>query len=122
MIVRALATGLALNRCAFGLGYLAAPARAGRGWIDRDAERPPTQVMIRGLGARDLALGLGSLRALLDEDGSPRPWFAAHALADAADLVATLAAGPTLPRRNLLFASAMAGASTAVAIAGALAA
>ena len=122
MRVRALATALALNRCAFGLAYLAAPARAGRGWIDRDAERPPTEVMIRGLGARDLALGLGALRALLDDQGSPRPWLAAHALADAADLAATLAARDALPRRNLLFASGMAGTSTAIAIAGALSA
>jgi hypothetical protein len=119
MIARGLATALALNRCAFGGAYLVAPERAGRGWIDRDAERPPTQIMIRGLGARDLALGLGSLRALLADDGAPRPWFAAHALADAADLAATLAAREALPQRNLLFASAMAAASTAIAIAGA---
>lgn len=71
---------------------------------------------------RVLATALALNRCAFGEDGSPRPWFAAHALADAADLVATVAAGPTLPRRNLLFAGAMAGASTAVAIAGALAA
>jgi hypothetical protein len=76
--------------------------------------------MIRGPGARDLGLGIGALGALLDDAGAPRPWFAAHALADGADIAATLAARDALPRRNLLFASAMAGVCTAIAIGGAL--
>jgi hypothetical protein len=118
-VVRHLAAALALNRCAFGLGYLIAPERMGRGWVDRAAEQPPTQVMIRGLGARDLALGAGGLWSILDDNESPRPWFAAHALADAADLVATLAARQDLPRRRVAFAGTMAAVSTAIAVAAA---
>jgi hypothetical protein len=118
-VVRYLATALALNRTGFGFGYLLAPARMGRGWIDKAALRPATQVMIRGLGARDLALGVGGLRALSDSDQSARPWFAAHALSDAADLIATLAASRDLPRRRVAFAGAMAGVSTAIAVAAA---
>ena len=119
MDLRRLATGLALNRCAFGLGYLIAPERTGRGWIDRAAAQPATQVMIRGLGARDLALALGALWALREPNRSSRAWFAAHAVADAADLAATLAAARDLPLRRVLFASVMAGGSTAIALAAA---
>jgi hypothetical protein len=116
-VVRHLATALAVNRCAFGIGYVVAPRRMGRGWVDTAAERPPTQVMIRGLGARDLALGIGGLWSVLDDGQSERPWFAAHALSDATDLVATFAARRDLPRRRVAFAGAMAAASTAIAIA-----
>ena len=114
-----LGAALAVNRCAFGVGYLLAPERTGRGWVDRAAGNEPTQVMIRGLGVRDLALGLGALGALSHGGVSARPWFAAHALSDAADLAATLAARRALPLRRVLFASAMAAASTAVAVAAA---
>jgi hypothetical protein len=110
---------LAVNRCAFGLGYLVAPARTGRGWVDRSAADPGTQVMIRGLGVRDLGLGLGALAALQKGDQAAKPWFAAHAAADTADLVATLAAGRALPARRIVFASLMAGASAAIAWAAA---
>jgi hypothetical protein len=118
-VVRYLAAALALNRCAFGLGYLLAPARMGRGWVDQAAERPATQVMIRGLGARDLSLGIGALWSIANDEASVRPWFAAHALSDAADLVATVAASKDLPPRRVAFAGAMAGVSTAIALAAA---
>jgi|1186.fasta_scaffold297028_2 hypothetical protein len=122
MVVRLLATGLALNRCAFGIGYLVAPAETGRGWIGRVSRHPGTQVFTRALGARDLALGLGALRALwAGGDTEARAWMAAHALSDGVDLAATLAARRPLPRKGVRFASAMAGASTAVAVLGATA-
>jgi hypothetical protein len=75
--------------------------------------------MVRGLGARDFALGIGALHALAAEAPSARQWLAAHALADASDLVATVAARADIPTRNLIFASGMAGASTAIAVTGA---
>jgi len=115
-----LGAGLAVNRCAFGLGYLLAPERTGRGWIDMAAKRPGAQVMIRGLGVRDLALGLGALGALASDTASSRPWFVAHALADTADLIATLAARHALPARRVVFASVMAGGSAAIATAAAI--
>jgi hypothetical protein len=98
MTVRALATGLAVNRCAFGIGYLLAPERTARGWIGAIAGHPATGVFTRALGARDLALGLGALRALRSgDDEQARAWLAGHALADGTDLVATLAARRALP-------------------------
>lgn len=122
MTVRTLALGLAVNRCAFGIGYLAAPASTASRWIGRAARAPGTGVFARALGARDLALGLGALRALMRrDDEQARVWLAAHALSDGTDLVATLAARRGLPRAGVAFASAMAAASTAIAVAGATA-
>jgi hypothetical protein len=119
--ISVLATGLAANRTLFGVGYLAAPARAGGGWFEDAAEDPRSAAPIRALGARDLVLGLGALWALRGGGADPRAWFAAHAVSDGVDLVATLAAHRHLSTRALGFASAMAGVSTAIALSAALA-
>jgi hypothetical protein len=75
--------------------------------------------LVLGLALNRCAFGLGALWAIRAGDRSAPRWMAAHALADASDLAATLAARSTIPKRNLLFASVIAGASTAVAVAGA---
>jgi hypothetical protein len=116
-----LSGALAANRVAFGAAYLLAPGRTGCSWIGKLAEREPTRVFTRALGARDLALGVGALRALLRrEPAEARNWMAAHAVADGTDLAATMAARKSLPPQGLRFASAMAAASTAIAITGML--
>jgi hypothetical protein len=117
--ISVLATALAANRTLFGIGYLAAPARFGGGWFEEAAEDDRTAAVIRSLGARDLVLGLGALRAQRGGGSDPRAWFAAHALSDGVDLVATLAARRHLSSRAAAFASAMAGISTAIAMAAA---
>lgn len=119
-MIKKLAAALAINRIAFGIGYLVAPERAGSGWIAGAAGDRRTQIFVRALGARDLALGAGALRALTAGTGSARAWFGAHAVADTADLAATFAARESLPQRNVAFAGAMAGASTAIAVAAVL--
>ena len=119
--ISVLGTGLAANRSLFGIAYLVAPARSGGGWIGKPAEDERTAVMTRALGARDLVLGLGALWAQRGGGTDARAWFAAHALADGVDLLATLGARESLRSRNLAFATAMAGASTAIALAATLA-
>ena len=122
MEIRTLATGLAVNRILFGGGFVASPARAGRTWIgSRHARRQDTGVFARALGARDLALGAGALRALRrgDDEGA-RAWFAAHAVADGVDFLATLAARRALPAGPAGFALLVAGGSTAIGVASAL--
>lgn len=116
---RILAGALAVNRILFGANYLARPASAGPSWIGRAARKPGAQVMIRSQGARDLALGLGALSALVRRDGEARAWMAAHALADGVDAAATWAARDRLPRRRARLALAIAAGSTAVALLGA---
>lgn len=116
--IRKLAIALAVNRVGFGVGYLAAPGRVGSGWIGKPATDERTKVFTRALGARDLALAAGALRALLRRDDSASDWMAAQALADAVDLGASIAARDRLPESGFRFALGMAGVSTAVAAAG----
>jgi hypothetical protein len=61
--VRTLATGLAVNRPLFGASFMAATERSSRSWISIDAATGGGRVMTRATGARDLALGVGALRA-----------------------------------------------------------
>jgi hypothetical protein len=121
MPLRILAALLAVNRVAVGGRYLLQPKAAGSTWIGRRAaRRPATQVFVRAQGARDVALGAGAAAALATGPASSaRMWMAAHALADAADLAATLVAKDRLPKRRSTFAASVAGASLAVAAAAA---
>jgi hypothetical protein len=116
VVGRLMAILLSLNRIGFGLAYLLAPAPAGQGWIGRAARDPATQVFVRGHGARDLALGAGSLATLVPRQApSARLWLAAQAVADASDVAATLLARRRIPRSGFRFALTMASVSTAVA-------
>ena len=123
MLLRNLATGVAAGRIAFGAGLVLAPRLLAGPWIGARAGDPRTQLVIRGFGARDLALGVGGLRALHGGDAGPaRWWFAAQALGDATDLVVTLAAGDALPRPVkagvAVLASGAVAIGCAVAVAG----
>jgi hypothetical protein len=120
-VPKALAATLALNRIAFGLGYLLRPEQARTSWIGRAARKPGAQVMIRSQGARDVALGAGALRALgRGEDRELRAWATAHAVCDMVDLVVTWAARDDLPKRRARLAMGIAGASTLVGAAAAV--
>lgn len=113
-IMRTLATGLAVNRVLFGLGFLAAPDKAVPPWLGRKATRnEASRILAQSFGARDVALGLGALEALSNGRGSARTWFAGHAIADGADFVETLMA-KDLPRRGRLIGLALAGGSALI--------
>lgn len=86
-LVRALAAG----RVAAGAALAVAPGLAGRAWIGPAASRPRVKVMVRATGGRDLALGLGTLRAL-ERGGDVRSWVVLSAACDAVDATATLLA------------------------------
>jgi hypothetical protein len=116
MNVRPLATGLAVNRVLFGTGFVVAPERSSRGWISIDGATAGGRVMTRATGARDIAIGLGALRALRS-GADARPWFAAQLVSDASDFLATWAERRELPALSVAFALTAAGASTAVAAA-----
>jgi hypothetical protein len=103
---------LAIGRIAIGAGLLAAPAVAGRVWIGRDAHHGGTRVFARGFGARDIALGAGTLAALR-AGHSVRPWLAGALLADVADAAATWLAREHIPAAGARIAVAV--ASTAAA-------
>jgi hypothetical protein len=77
---------LSVVRIVIGAALVVAPGAAGRRWIGDAATDPRVKVAVRGLGARDLALGLGALRAL--ERGEPaRGWVQLAAIGDTTDAV-----------------------------------
>lgn len=109
---RDLARLQALGRVAAGVGLTFAPRAVAAGWIGpRDAGRTGTRVIVSAMGARDLALGLGQVRAVANGFGAP-PWIAAGVLADATDLVATWRARDELPALGVAAIAAVAGSST----------
>jgi hypothetical protein len=94
-------------RIAYGAALVAAPARLGRRWLGPASDAAPTQVPLRGLGAREVIMHAGALVAAAR--GAPlRPWLAGSIAGDLSDLAATLSGRDELPR----------GAGTATALAG----
>lgn len=110
MDARPLLTPIALGRLALGALLVAKPqGLVGSGWIGgEEAQRPATTLLLRSVGARDVALGLGTLAAA--RSGSPlRPWLLGATLADAVDLAATFAAGKSIPTLGRVAIAALAG-------------
>jgi hypothetical protein len=114
---RALLTQLSTARLFVGAAFIAAPGRAAAGWIGADGHRDAVYVLARAFGARDAALGAGTLAALRG-GGSARPWILAGLAADATDLAATLIAGDRIPAPARIGISAVA---TSALVVGALA-
>lgn len=74
----------ALGRLAFGAAALAAPVTSGRLLAGEGGATPDAAAFLRGMGGREIGIGLGLLKAL--RDGSPvAPWLVAGVLADAGD-------------------------------------
>jgi hypothetical protein len=115
------ARAIAAGRVLAGLGFLAAPGLAGRGWIGEDADSPGVQAIFRALGIRDLILGLLTLH-VVDRPGVGARTVATCAVADAVDGAATFAARDRLPRSAatavtaIAAGSALSGAVLAVAL------
>lgn len=114
MSPRAFLTTLAIGRLAIGAALTAKPAsQAGAAWIGpEEAQRPATGVLFRAAGARDMALALGMLGAMR-EGSRLRPWLIAATFGDAVDLVATFAAGKTIPPRSRATIALLAGSAIA---------
>ncbi|MDO8210091.1 hypothetical protein [Conexibacter sp. CPCC 206217] len=111
MSPRTLVTGIALGRLAIGAALVVAPRKVfGPGWIGTEAERPPAGVLLRAVGARDVALGLGTLIAL-KQGSSLEPWVLGATIADGTDFFATLAAGQSIPAAGRAGVGALAGGS-----------
>ena len=112
MQARDLALGLAGGRIAIGVVSLLAPRLVGRAMMGPEGDSGGIRLLLRVVGVRDLALGIGVLVAL-DRDAPVRGWLRASAAVDGLD-----AAGSLLARRHLrptVFPAA-AGAATAGAL------
>ena len=110
-----MAVAQARGRIALGAGLVLAPALAGRAWIGADGGRPGAKLLARGLGARDVGIGLGVVIAL-DRGAPVRGWLEASALADAVEFVATLGARDEVPAAVLPAILAMAGGSAVLSV------
>ena len=111
MTARTLARLQAAGRAALGAGLAAAPGLVGGAWVGAPADRRPGQALAIGLGARDVALALGTLHALSAPRGGARPWLRAGIAADLGDLVATLRARDELSPLAVPVVAAVAGGS-----------
>jgi hypothetical protein len=114
--VRRGAVALAAARAALGVTALVFPSAVARPWVGPAGDDLAGKVLGRALGARDLALGLGTLAAL--RSGPARGWMAAGALSDAFDVASSAASWPELPKVTRWFVAASAGGA---AVAGAIA-
>lgn len=103
-------------RAVFGLGYVLAPGRGGKGWVGEPATEPVGRLSFRSIGARDIALGAGAaLAALRQDDAGAVTWLTAHVVADSADCAGSLIASGEIPDRGRNLGAAIAGASAVVA-------
>jgi hypothetical protein len=114
---------VAAGRVALGVIALARPSIPARPWVGAAADDLTARVFGRALGGRDLALGLGALTALQGPAAQTRParaWFAAGALSDTLDVVASLLAWQELPRVTRWLVAVSAGGAAAAGAAAAL--
>jgi hypothetical protein len=112
MGARDLAVGLAGGRIAIGVVSLLAPGLVGHAMMRRGGDSGGMRLLLRVVGARDLALGIGVLAAL-DRNAPVRGWLQTSAVADGLDAVGSLLARNHL--RPTMFPAA-AGAATAGAL------
>jgi hypothetical protein len=110
MTARTLARLQAIGRLVAGGGLTFAPAVVAGGWVGGVADKRDGQLLAIGLGARDVAIALGTLRALQSRRDAAA-WLRAGLVADTADLLATLRARESLPPLALPAVVAIAGGS-----------
>jgi len=115
MSPRRITTLIALGRAAIGATLLAAPQPAGKGWLGDVADDPRAQAVLRGLGARDLAIGIGTLVSLT-RGRRPDRWIEAGILADGADAFAALMARERLAPASLATTVAVAGGAALLGV------
>lgn len=110
MTARTLARLQAYGRVVLGGGLVLAPGLLAGGWVGAAADRRDGQALAIGLGARDVALAVGTLRAL-SSGRSASAWLRAGIAADAGDLYGTLRGRDTLPPLAVPVVAVIAGGS-----------
>ena len=118
---RDLARLLGLGRMAIGATMLLMPRQAVKRYMGEADPSWTAAMAMRGLGARDIALGTG-LMVALEEDGDVARWLEAGAISDAGDFLATLSNFRQLPtlRRFLWLLTAGGATYAGLKLAGAL--
>ena len=103
---------LAIGRVAFGAGLVLAPGRLGAGWLGDLAERGAVRSVLRGLGIRDVVIGMIAMHTLDNPQVGPR-WQKTCAVCDAVDALAAVGAARDLPLRGALGVAILGGGAAA---------
>lgn len=89
-------------RIIVGALLLLLPRMSTRMWTGEDSDDAPTEMAVRGMGVRDLAIGAGLVGAL--GAGAPAAgWLRAGAIVDAGDAFATMTSWRGLGRPRGIF-------------------
>lgn len=112
---RTIARLIALGRVAIGATLIAAPEAVGERWIGGAGRTRGAQVVLMAVGARDLALGLGTAWALGGGEPS-RTWLLAGVAADATDLVVTFRHRDAVPTPAFAGVAILAGGAAALGL------
>lgn len=102
-----LARGLGAGRAALGVALLVTPTLPTRVWVGRDAKRPAARLTTMALGAREVAIGLGTAQAVA-RGADARSWLQAGAFCDAVDAAMTVATRAEIPTSGAVIVTAMA--------------
>jgi hypothetical protein len=107
------ARALATARIAVGLALFLAPRRLARPWLGSEADGRFVTAVVRGVGARDVAIGVGTLVALRSNEPiqDAERWLEAAIVGDVGDAVGTLLTGR--PDRDRAMVIALAGGAAA---------
>ena len=98
-------------RVAYGAGLIAAPERLTRRWLGPAAGAPPTQVPLRGMGAREIVVHGAAIAAALQRPARcARSWPPAPRATSPTSL-ATVARPPRAARGSAPATLAVAGGS-----------
>ena len=105
----------AIGRIVFGVASLAAPAITGATLAGPGGALPDAQAFLRGMGAREVGLGLGLLAATRS-NGPARRWVIAGLLADAGDIAGIAGAWRHMPPAKRWLGLGTAGAAAAAGV------
>ena len=106
----------ATGRILFGIAALVAPGTVGRILAGDGGAAPDAQAFLRGMGGREIGLGLGLL-AMIRANGPVKPWLVAALLADSSDIAGIAGAWPNMvPSKRLLGLGTAGGAAALGAI------
>ena len=97
------------GRILIGAAFVAAPGKAGEGWVG-DTASADGGVIARAFGARDVALGIATIVAEREERGLAS-LLAVGMMVDAVDCLATIAAGERIPAKARMASATLAAAA-----------
>jgi hypothetical protein len=103
----------ATGRILFGVAALVAPGTAGRILAGDGGAAPDAQAFLRGMGGREIGLGLGIL-AMVRAGGPIKPWLVAALLADSSDITGIASAWPHMAPSKRLIGLGTAGGAAAI--------